>query len=121
MMLHGARKRHFFFVMTDIGFVYETSGARRRQGQLKGRISVNAGENRMPTIVKHRKVNIVLLEQDESIGANCKPGDIAICAAADGWWTSFIGEDGAIDRYDIPYPSYKEALWAAKAAAEFGV
>ncbi|HEX8613628.1 MAG TPA: hypothetical protein VF800_20310 [Telluria sp.] len=75
----------------------------------------------MASIVKHRKVNIVVLGQDEAIGEHCGPGDIAIRAAADGWWTSFIGEDGAVDSYDIPYPSYLEALWAAKAAAEFGV
>ncbi|NHZ64672.1 hypothetical protein [Massilia genomosp. 1] len=75
----------------------------------------------MASIVKHRKVNIVVLGQDEPVGEHCKPGDIAISAAADGWWTSFIGDDGTIDSYDIPYPSYQEALWAAKAAAEFGV
>lgn len=74
----------------------------------------------MASVVKHRKVNIVLLDTGELIGEHCKPGDIAICAAADGWWASFIGEDGAVDSYDIPYPSYQEALWAAKAAAEFG-
>jgi hypothetical protein len=51
----------------------------------------------MASIVKHRKVNIVVLDQDEPIVEHCKPGDIAICAADDGW------------------------LWAAKAAAEFGV
>ncbi|MCE3604191.1 hypothetical protein LXA47_11310 [Massilia sp. P8910] len=75
----------------------------------------------MANIVRHRKVNIVVLEPDEAIGEHCKPGDIAVSRAADGWWTSFIGEDGAVDSYDIAYPSYLEALWAAKAAAEFGV
>ena len=75
----------------------------------------------MANIVRHRKVNIVVLETDEAIAEHCKPGDIAVARAADGWWTSFIGEDGAVDSYDIPYPSYLEALWAAKAAAEFGV
>ncbi|CUI09088.1 hypothetical protein [Massilia antarctica] len=75
----------------------------------------------MANIVRHRKVNIVVLEADEAIGEHCKPGDIAVSRAADGWWTSFIGEDGAVDSYDIAYPSYLEALWAAKAAAEFGV
>lgn len=75
----------------------------------------------MPTVVRHRKVNIVVLEGGETIAAHCKPGDIAIAAAQDGWWTSFIGKDGAVDSYDQPYRSYNEALWAAKAAAEFGV
>lgn len=74
----------------------------------------------MATIVKHRKVNIVILDEGEPIEALCGPGDIAITAAADGWWNSFIDADGSIDSYDIPYASYNEALWAAKAAAEFG-
>ncbi len=75
----------------------------------------------MATIIKHRKVNIVVLEADEAIAGHCGPGDIAICAASDGWWTSFVDADGAIDSYDMPYRTYNEALWAAKAAAEFGV
>ena len=75
----------------------------------------------MATVVRHRKVNIVVLEADEPIAAWCKPGDIAIVAAPEGWWTSFIGDHGEVDSYDIPYPSYNEALWAAKAAAEFGL
>jgi len=75
----------------------------------------------MATVVKHRGVNIVVLEPDEAIAGHCKPGDIAISAAPDGWWTHFIGEQGQVDSYDQPYATYKEALWAAKAAAEFGV
>ena len=75
----------------------------------------------MPTVVRHRKVNIVVLDAGETIAAHCKAGDIAISAAQDGWWTSFVGKDGAVDSYDQPYGSYNEALWAAKAAAEFGV
>ena len=74
----------------------------------------------MATVVQHRKVNIVLLEPDEPIASHCAPGDIAIVTQADGWWTHFIGRDGTIDSYDRPYPSYNEALWAAKAAAEYG-
>lgn len=75
----------------------------------------------MPTVVRHRKVNIVVLDSGESIAMHCKPGDIAISAAPEGWWTSFVARDGAVDSYDQPYGSYNEALWAAKAAAEFGV
>ncbi|MCC6072285.1 hypothetical protein ACFSQU_07525 [Massilia sp. GCM10020059] len=75
----------------------------------------------MPTVVCHRRVNIVVLGAGETIAAHCKPGDIAIVAESDGWWTSFIGKNGAVDSYDQPYPSYNEALWAAKAAAEFGL
>jgi hypothetical protein len=78
-------------------------------------------EQSMASVLKHRKVNIVMLAADEPIGVHCKPGDIAIVAAADGWWTSFIGPHGEIDSYDAPYPSYQQALWAAKAAAEFGL
>jgi homoserine acetyltransferase len=90
---------------------------------MRAGLSIPGGRIRirfMATVVKHRKVNIVVLEADEPIHAHCAPGDIAIVAAADGWWTHFIGSDGAIDSYDRPYQSYNEALWAAKAAAEFG-
>lgn len=75
----------------------------------------------MPTVVSHRRVNIVVLGAGETIAGHCKPGDIAIVSAPDGWWTSFIGKDGVVDSYDRPYASYNEALWAAKAAAEFGL
>lgn len=75
----------------------------------------------MPTIVRHRKVNIVVLEGDERIDAHCKPGDIALQQADGGWWTSFVGKGGQVDSYEQPYPTYNEALWAAKAAAEFGM
>ena len=74
----------------------------------------------MATVVQHRKVTIVLLDPGEEIAAHCAPGDIAIVTAADGWWNHFIGADGTVNGYDRPYKSYKEALWAAKAAAEFG-
>jgi hypothetical protein len=74
----------------------------------------------MATIVQHRNVNIVVLEEGEDIEALCGPGDIAITPAMDGWWNSFVDADGVVERYDAPYRSYKEALWAAKAAAEFG-
>jgi hypothetical protein len=76
---------------------------------------------RMPTVVRHRKVNIVVLAAGETIAAHCKGGDIAITAAPEGWWTSFVAADGGVDSYDEPYASYNEALWAAKAAAEFGL
>lgn len=75
----------------------------------------------MPTVVCHRKVNIVVLDPGETIAGHCKAGDIAIAAAPDGWWTSFIDRDGIVASYDQPYASYNEALWAAKAAAEFGL
>ncbi|RJG14437.1 hypothetical protein [Massilia cavernae] len=75
----------------------------------------------MPSTVRHRSVNIVFLEEGEAILTHCKPGDIAIEHRPDGWWTSFIGEKGEADSYDQPYASYNEALWAAKAAAEFGL
>ena len=74
----------------------------------------------MATIVRHRKVNIVVLAADEPMEGLCGPGDIAIRAAPDGWWNCFVAMDGSVDTYDMPYPSYNEALWAAKAAAEFG-
>ncbi len=75
----------------------------------------------MAAVLKHRKVNIVSLDQGEPLSGNCRPGDIAICAESDGWWLRFVGAGDVIDSYDLPYPEYKQALWAAKAAAEFGV
>lgn len=74
----------------------------------------------MVNVVQHRKVNIVELNADEPIREHCRPGDIALVAGADGWSLHFLTADGAIDGYDKPYASAKEALWAAKAAAEFG-
>ena len=74
----------------------------------------------MPTVVPHRNVKIVVLDAGEQLALHCHPGDIAISHAPDGWWTSFVGPAGEVDSYDQPYASYNEALWAAKAAAEFG-
>ena len=74
----------------------------------------------MSTVIKHRKVRIVVLEQGAEIAEHCGAGDIAILPDAAGWWIKFVGDDGQVDCYGIPYPSYNEALWSAKAAAEFG-
>jgi hypothetical protein len=74
----------------------------------------------MATVVRHRKVNIVVLERSEQIAGHCRRGDIAIVPDSDGWWVKFVGEGGQVDCYGDPYPSYNEALWSAKAAAEFG-
>ncbi len=74
----------------------------------------------MVTVVQHRRVNIVELGADEPIAAHCRPGDIALVTGQDGWSLHFLNADGGIDSYDKPYASQKEALWAAKAAAEFG-
>jgi hypothetical protein len=75
----------------------------------------------MATIVKHRNVNIITLEPGETIEEHCSAGDIALVRQDDGWWTKFIGADGRIDSYDAPFATYNESLWAAKAAAEFGL
>lgn len=74
----------------------------------------------MATTITHRNVNIVTLAAGETIAGQCQPGDIALVQEGDGWWTNFVGDDGAVDSYDAPFGSYNEALWAAKAAAEFG-
>jgi hypothetical protein len=73
----------------------------------------------MPSIITHRRVNIVTLNDDEMIAQHCQAGDIALVRDGNGWWTHFIGDDGQVDSYDAPFDSYNEALWAAKAAAEF--
>lgn len=75
----------------------------------------------MASILKHRKVMILVLELGENLAEHAKPRSIAIVPDASGWWTKFIDADGNIDSYDIPYATYNEALWAAKAAAEFGI
>lgn len=72
----------------------------------------------MPTILVHHQVNIVTLYRDESIPEHCQPGDIALKQEDDGWWTHFIGDDGVIETYDIPFDTYDKALHTAKAAAE---
>lgn len=74
----------------------------------------------MANRIKHRKVNIIVLEQGEDIAAHCGEGDIAILSNDEGWWIKFVGAGGHVDCYGEPYPSYNEALWSAKAAAEFG-
>ncbi|HEY4542175.1 MAG TPA: hypothetical protein VIG66_07380 [Noviherbaspirillum sp.] len=73
----------------------------------------------MPNTIVHRRINIVTLAPDESIAAHCAPDDIALVPEGEGWWVHFVGEDGSSDTYDQPFGSYNEALWAAKAAAEF--
>jgi hypothetical protein len=80
---------------------------------------MNKGGNMVNTI-RHRRVNIVVLERNEEIAAHCSEGDIAILSDDEGWWIKFVGAAGHIDCYGEPYPSYNEALWSAKAAAEFG-
>jgi hypothetical protein len=73
----------------------------------------------MSTTIQHRKINIVTLLPGETVADQCGPGDIALVQDSDGWWTNFVGDNGEVDSYDIPFDSYSKALWAAKAAAEF--
>jgi len=73
----------------------------------------------MPTVITHRRINIVTLEPGETIEEHCRPGDIAIVQDGEGWWTQFVAENGEVDGYDAPFESHNKALWTAKAAAEF--
>ncbi|MBI3230717.1 MAG: hypothetical protein HYZ45_11230 [Burkholderiales bacterium] len=75
----------------------------------------------MATLITHRKVKIFVLAPGEDVAANTCASAIALVPEGDNWWTKFIAADGEITSYDQPYPSYKQALWAAKAAAEFGI
>jgi hypothetical protein len=75
----------------------------------------------MASVIQHRKVNIVTLAPGEELLLHCQPRDIAISQNEAGWWLTFIAPDGQVDAYETPYPGYLQALWAAKAAAEFGV
>jgi hypothetical protein len=73
----------------------------------------------MATVIKHRNIKIVTLAAGETIADLCSAGDIALVQDEAGWWTHFVGENGAIDSYDAPFANYNKALWTAKAAAEF--
>ena len=70
-------------------------------------------------LITHRGISIATLAAGQSVETHCAPGQTAIREQADGWWLYFIDEDGTLDGYDSPYTSHAEALWAAKAAAEF--
>ena len=74
----------------------------------------------MASIITHYKTRIVTLEDGDNIAGCCHSGDIVIEHREDGWWTRFIGDDGHIDDYDEAFATERDALIAAKAAAEFG-
>jgi len=73
----------------------------------------------MANDILHRRTRIVTLDAADSIATHCRPDDIALLQDDQGWWVHFIADDGASDTYDAPFKTYNEALWAAKAAAEF--
>lgn len=75
----------------------------------------------MPTILTHRKVKIIVLVKGEDFNTHARPSCIVLHEDEQGWWTKFVDAQGQIDSYDEPYASYQQALWAAKAAAEFGI
>ena len=70
-------------------------------------------------LITHRGITITTLASTQDVAAHCAPGQTAIREQGDGWWLYFVDEDGTVDGYDSPYTSHAEALWAAKAAAEF--
>ncbi|PIG30757.1 hypothetical protein CLU93_5098 [Janthinobacterium sp. 35] len=72
-----------------------------------------------PEPIIHRGISIATLAAGQSVETHCAPGQTAIREQADGWWLYFVDEDGKVDSYDSPFASHAEALWAAKAAAEF--
>jgi len=67
----------------------------------------------------HRGITISTLTEHQKIETHCAPGHTAIREQADGWWLYFVDQDGSVDGYDTPFASHAEALWTAKAAAEF--
>ncbi|KQX01978.1 hypothetical protein ASC94_05240 [Massilia sp. Root418] len=75
----------------------------------------------MANKITHRGVAIVTLEDGEAVLEHCKPNCIAIRHDDAGWWTCFVGPNGEVDDYDQPFPSRDQAVWAAKAAAEYGI
>ena len=72
-----------------------------------------------PEHIIHRGIRIVTLAAVQPVETHCAPGQTAIREQGDGWWLYFVDEDGKVDGYDSPFASHAEALWAAKAAAEF--
>ena len=72
-----------------------------------------------PELIIHRGITIVTLAASQAVATHCAPGHTAIREQDDGWWLYFVDEDGTVDGYDCPFASHAEALWAAKAAAEF--
>ncbi|CAN7401554.1 hypothetical protein LJR289_002429 [Pseudoduganella sp. LjRoot289] len=75
----------------------------------------------MANKITHRGVSIVTLADGEAMLEHCTSNSIAIRHDDQGWWTCFVGENGEVDNYDQPFPSRDQAIWAAKAAAEFGI
>ena len=75
----------------------------------------------MAKTFRHHGVRIVTLLHDESIAAYCHPDDIAIVKDEAGWWTCFVGEEGAVDKYDIAFDTWEQAFNTAKAAAEYAM
>ena len=72
-----------------------------------------------PQHIIHRGITIATLTADQAVETHCAPGHTAIREQGDGWWLYFVDEHGTVDGYDSPFASHAEALWAAKAAAEF--
>jgi hypothetical protein len=107
ILLHRKIFRQFFFVMSDII-------------KLHSGIPANFSYRLMAQITRHRNVNIVQLAAGEAVAAHCSAGDIAVEEGGDGWYLHFVAANGSLDSYETPYRSALEALWAAKAAAEFG-
>ncbi|MFM2087338.1 MAG: hypothetical protein RLZZ237_2207 [Pseudomonadota bacterium] len=70
-------------------------------------------------LIVHRGIRIATLVASDDIAGHCAPGHTAIREQGDGWWLYFVDSDGSIDGYDSPFASHAEALWAARAAAEF--
>ncbi|NDP57766.1 MAG: hypothetical protein GZ090_00185 [Oxalobacteraceae bacterium] len=73
----------------------------------------------MATLIVHHTIRILTLESGEALSGQGREDDIVLQELPDGWWVHFIGEGGAIDSYDTPFASYRQALGTAKAAAEF--
>lgn len=69
--------------------------------------------------ITHHGITIATLDASDDVAQHCAPGHTAIRQQADGWWLYFVDDDGSIDGYDRPFASHAQALWAAKAAAEF--
>jgi len=73
----------------------------------------------MAESIIYRGIRIMTLASGETIADCCRADDIAIVQDEYGCWTCFVGEDGTVEKYDAPFPTWEKAMQVARAAAEY--
>jgi hypothetical protein len=62
--------------------------------------------------IPHRGHEIVVLDEDETVPAQCDKGDVAVKKEKGGWRVVFVGEDGKLSSWGIPFNSADDAIKA---------